>query len=167
MILERLQQQFASEILSHHENLGDLTVVVKKDRLHDLLAFLKTDPGLSFEILMSLCGMDYSTLKGEGEGCEKPRFEAVYHFYSVTQNHRLRLRVKVPETDMTLPTATDLWKSADWHEREAYDFFGFRFEGHPNLRRILLNEGFVGHPLRKDYPMEKRQKIPVPEEKPQ
>jgi NADH-quinone oxidoreductase subunit C len=109
---------------------------------------------------LDVCGVDY--LKAG----DKPRFEVVYHLYSVTNNHRLRLRVKVPEEDMTLPTATDLWKSADWHEREAFDMFGFRFEGHPNLKRILLFDGFEGHPLRKDYPMEKRQKIPVPEEKP-
>lgn len=158
MILEKLQEKFAPEILATHQEKGDLTIIVGKDRLSLILDFLKNDPDLSFEILMSVCGVDYLG--------EKPRFEAVYHLYSVTKNHRLRLRVKVPEEDMKLPTATGLWKSADWHEREAYDMFGFEFVGHPNLKRILLFEGFEGHPLRKDYPMAKRQKIPVPEEKP-
>jgi len=162
MILERLQEKFAPEILSCHQDLGDLTIVVKKDRLHDILESLKTDPDLAFEMLMDVCGADYLAF---GEAAEKPRFEVVYHLYSLSKNHRLRLRVKVPEDDMKVPTAIDLWKSADWHEREAHDLFGLEFVGHPNLKRLLLFEGFEGHPLRKDYPMEKRQKIPVPEEK--
>jgi NADH-quinone oxidoreductase subunit C len=160
VILEKLQEKFASEILASHQEKGELTAIVRKDRIHDLLKLLKDDPELSFEILMDVCGVDYLKLG------ETPRFEVVYHLYSVSKNHRLRLRVKVPEEDMTIASATDLWKSADWHEREAYDMFGFQFTGHPNLKRILLFEGFEGHPLRKDYPMEKRQKIPVPEEKP-
>lgn len=159
MILEKLQERFALEILSTHTDKGDLTVIIKKDRSHEILKFLKEDPELSFEILMDLCGVDYLP-----QGA-KPRFEVVYHLYSVTKNHRIRLRVKVPVDDMKLPTATDLWKSADWAEREAYDMFGFEFVGHPNLKRLLMFEGFEGHPLRKDYPMEKRQKIPVPEGK--
>jgi len=160
MILEKLKGQFSAEIVVTHEDKGDLTVVVRKEKLREILEFLKNDPDLSFEMLMDVCGVDYLPQD------EKPRFEAVYHLYSISKNHRLRVRVKVPEADMTLPSAIDLWKSADWHEREAFDMFGFQFIGHPNLKRLLLFEGFVGHPLRKDYPMEKRQKIPVPEEKP-
>lgn len=159
MTLEKLKHIFASEILGEHENLGDLTLIVKKDRLSDIFSVLKNDPDYSFEALMSVCGVDYLPTG------EKPRFEVVYHFYSFTKNHRLRLRVKIPESDMTLASATSLWKSADWHERETYDMFGFHFEDHPNLRRLLMNEGFVGHPLRKDYAADKRQKIPVPEGK--
>jgi len=160
MILEKLKGQFSAEIVVTHEDKGDLTVIVRKEKLREILEFLKNDPDLSFEMLMDVCGVDYLPQD------EKPRFEAVYHLYSISKNHRLRVRVKVPEEDMTLPSAIDLWKSADWHEREAFDMFGFQFIGHPNLKRLLLFEGFVGHPLRKDYPMEKRQKIPVPEEKP-
>ncbi len=160
MILEKLQENFASEILVTHQDKGDLTVILRKDRIHDVLRFLKEDASLSFEMLADLCGTDYLP-KGE-----KPRFEVVYHLNSLTKNHRLRVRVKVPEEDMTLPTVTDLWGAADWFEREAFDMFGFRFEGHPNLKRLLMFDGFEGHPLRKDYPMERRQKIPIPEEKP-
>ena len=160
MILEKLQEKFGAELLASHQDKGDFVVIVRKDKIHDILECLKNDPELSFEILMDVCGVDYLKMG------EKPRFEVVYHLYSVSKNHRLRVRVKVPEDDMTVPSAIDLWKSADWHEREAFDMFGFQFVGHPNLKRILLFEGFEGHPLRKDYPMEKRQKIPVPEEKP-
>lgn len=159
MLLKKLQGRFASEILETHQDKGDMTIIIRKNQVHDILRYLKEDPELSFEMLMDLCGVDYLKVG------EKPRFEVVYHLYSVTKNHRLRVRVKVSEEEMTLPTATDLWKSADWAEREACEMFGFRFEGHPNLKRLLLFEGFEGNPLRKDYPIGKRQKIPVPSEK--
>lgn len=160
MILKLLQERFPAEILATHQEKGDLTVVIQKGRAHEMLRYLKEDPDLAFEIMMDLCGVDYLTLEKGGA-----RFEVVYHLYSVTKNRRLRVRVKVPEEEMTLPTVTDLWQGADWFEREAYDMFGFRFEGHPNLKRLLLFEGFEGHPLRKDYPIGKRQKIPTPEER--
>jgi len=160
MILEKLQARFATNLLEAFQDRGDYVAVIKKESLHDVLKALKTEPDFSFEILMDVCGVDYLKMGVQ------PRFEVVYQLYSVTKNHRLRVRVKVSEDDMTLPTATDLWKSADWHEREAFDMFGFQFTGHPNLKRLLMFEGFEGHPLRKDYPMAKRQKIPVPEETP-
>lgn len=157
---QRLQENFPSEILSTHQEKGDLAIVIRRDRCHEILQFLKEEPSLLFEMMVDLCGVDYLSLG------LKPRFEVVYHLYSLTHNHRLRVRVKVPEEAITLPTVTDLWKAADWFEREAYDMFGFRFEGHPHLKRLLLFEGFEGHPLRKDYPIAKRQKIPLPEESP-
>lgn len=160
MIIERFQKTFPAEVLSTHQEIGDLTAVVRKDRVHDILKLLKEEPGLSFDLLVDLAGVDYLNWG------EKPRFEVVYHLYSLQHNHRLRLRVKVPEEDMALPTATDLWKAADWFEREAAEMFGFRFEGHPNPKPLLLFEGFEGHPLRKDYPIAKRQKIPIPEKRP-
>jgi len=157
VILEKLQEKFGSEIL---ETDGDVAVIIKKDRCRETLRFLKEDPDFLFEMLMDLCGVDYLPMG------LKPRFEVVYHLYSLTHNHRLRIRVKVSEEDMSLSTVTDLWKTADWFEREAAEMFGFRFEGHPNPKKLLLFEGFEGHPLRKDYPIEQRQKIPVPEVKP-
>ena len=160
MILEKLQQAFPGEILETHDYLADLTVVIRKEKLHLLLAFLKNEPGLEFEMLIDLCGADYLPKVKSGEA----RFELVYHLYSLTHNHRLRVRVKVSAEDMTVPTVTDLWQNADWCEREAFDMFGYQFHGHPNLKRLLMFDGFEGHPLRKDYPIAKRQKIPVPRE---
>ncbi len=161
MILEKLQEKFGSEILETSGSLekSNLVVIIRKDRTHEILKFLKEDASLSFEMLVDLCGVDY--LKKS----EKPRFEVVYHLYSLIRNHRLRLRVKIPEEDAKLKTATDLWRSADWAERETREMFGIDFEGHANPKKLLLFEGFEGYPLRKDYPMAKRQKIPVPEEK--
>lgn len=155
MIADTIQKKFPQEVLIIP---SEGTIVLRKDRCHEIFQFLKEDPDLSFEMLVDLCGVDYLPTG------EKPRFEVVYHLYSLACNHRLRIRVKVPEEDLSLPTVTDLWKAADWFEREAFDMFGFRFEGHPNLKRILMFEGFEGHPLRKDYPIGRRQKIPMPEE---
>src|SRR5438876_76098 len=94
-----------------------------------------------------------------------PRFEVVYQLYSLSLNHRLRVKVPVPEDDPVVPTASGVWKSANWAEREAWDMFGIRFAGHPDLRRILMYPEFEGHPLRKDYPVDKRQPL-VPERDP-
>lgn len=159
MNLSHLQEKFSSEILASHQEKGDLTIIIRKDRCHDLLRFLKEEPEFHFEMMVDLCGVDYLNTG------EKPRFEVVYHLYSLSQNHRLRVRMKVPEEDMKVPTVTDLWKGADWFEREAWEMFGFEFTGHPNLKHLLLYDGFEGHPLRKDYPIGKRQKIPMPEER--
>lgn len=161
MILEKIQAKFPSEILETHQERNELAVVIRKDRVYDFLKFLKEDPELDFDLLMDVCGADYLNLK-TGSG---PRFEVVYHLYSINKNHRLRVRVKVPEDDMKLASVTSLWEAANWSEREAYDMFGFVFEGHPHLKRLLVFEGFEGHPLRKDYPIGKRQKIPTPEER--
>ena len=89
----------------------------------------------------------------------QPRFEAVYHFYSTTHNHRIRLKIKLREQDMVMPSLTVLWPIANWFEREAWDMYGVRYEGHPDLKRILMYEEFVGFPLRKDYPYSKRQPL--------
>jgi len=106
--------------------------------------------------------MDLSAVDYLGQ---EPRFELVAHLYSLTHNHRLRVKTRVPETDPAVSSLTGLWKAANWLEREVWDMFGIRFSGHPDLRRILLYEGFVGHPLRKDYPVNRRQPL-VPERDP-
>ena len=123
---------------------GDLpTFVVDRAELLRLARHLKDDPGLDFKLLADVCGADYA-------GREE-RFEAVYHLYSVTHGHRIRLKVPVREDDPVLPSVYGVWRAADWFEREAFDMFGLRFDGHPNLKRILCHPAFVGHPLRKDY----------------
>lgn len=157
--IDLLKEKFSAEILEVKEDRGETIAVIRKDRCHDILRFLKE--GLSFELLVDLTGIDYLSWGAT------PRFEVVYQLYSLTHDHRMRVRVKVAEESegIILPTVTDLWKGANWYEREAYDMFGFRFEGHPNLKHLLLFDGFEGHPLRKDYPIGKRQKIPSPERK--
>ena len=105
---------------------------------------------------MDLTAVDYLKFPGREDG---PRFDVVYHLYSITHNHRLRLKAALEQDDAVVATATGLWPIANWLEREVWDMFGIRFAGHPDLRRLLLYEEFVGHPLRKDYPMERRQPL--------
>lgn len=157
-LIEKFKIQFGDAILDAHENFGDETIIVKKDRLKEILIASKQNPDLQFDLLMDICGVDYLG--------RSPRFEVVYHLYSVPKNHRIRIKVQVSEEDCKVESCVDLWKSADWFEREAFDMLGIVFEGHPNLKRLLLFEGFQGHPLRKDYPITQRQKIPEPLENP-
>jgi NADH-quinone oxidoreductase subunit C len=113
---------------------------------------LRDAPQASFEQLIDLCGMDYSTY-GDGRW-EGPRFAAVVHLLSISHNHRLRVRVFCPEDDFpVLASVTSLWAAANWYEREAFDLYGIVFEGHDDLRRILTDYGFIGHPFRKDFPL--------------
>lgn len=120
------------------------------DQIGDFLAAVKDDQELYFDMLMDLTVVDWLE--------RKPRFDVVYHLYSVKHNHRLRLKVGVEDGE-AVPTATKLWLIADWLEREMWDLYGIKFSGHPNLKRILLYETFKGHPLRKDYPYDKRQPL--------
>ena len=137
-----------------HAEHGDATVTVERDRVAEALRLLRDDAELAFEMLSDVCAVDYLP--------RNPRFEVVYHLYSVARNHRLRVKVSVPEDDPRVPSVTELYPSADWMEREVWDLYGIRFEGHPDLRRILLYDEFEGHPLRKDYPKEKRQPLVGP-----
>ncbi|HSM12522.1 MAG TPA: NADH-quinone oxidoreductase subunit D [Thermoanaerobaculia bacterium] len=147
------------------------TWVVRRDALRELCSDLRTSPETRFDLLLDLCGVDYPDRAAAGG----ERFDAVYHLYSVPTGRRLRLKVPVPESEPILPSVISVWKGVDWFEREAYDMFGLRFEGHPNLRRILTHEAFQGHPLRKDYDPARRwiltedkvyqPKLEVPEQK--
>ncbi|MBI2081941.1 MAG: NADH-quinone oxidoreductase subunit C [Deltaproteobacteria bacterium] len=158
MILQQLQEKFPLEIIKTGEGYGNLFAFVKKERSHEFFTYLRDEPALKFEFLIDLFGVDRLKLN------ESPRFEVVYQLYSLTHNHRLRVHIKVPEEELVISSVVDLWKAADWSERECWEMFGIRFEGHPNLKHLLLFEGFEGHPLRKDYPINKRQKIPIPGE---
>jgi NADH-quinone oxidoreductase subunit C len=132
--------------------LGELTIVVNAGDLLEVCTTLRDAPGLRFDTLIDLCGLDYS---GHGEGAwDGPRFAAVYHLLSTQLNQRLRLRAFTPDDDLpVLPSATAVWPCANWYEREAFDLFGIVFTEHPDLRRILTDYGFVGHPFRKDFPL--------------
>lgn len=132
----------------------DCCVVVPKAYLHNVVEFLKNDKSADMDMLLDLAGIDYLTYPNH----EGPRFAVSYAFKSVKNpGHRIRLKVLVSEGDLKVPSITDLYASANWLEREVYDQFGIVFEGHPDLRRILNHVEFVGHPLRKDYPAQKRQ----------
>lgn len=140
-----------------HEQHGDATAIIKREDVLDVCRFLKETPSLSFEMLTDECGVDRVSHPDKVE-----RFEVVIHLYSITHNHRVRLRVPVPESDPSMDSLVPLWKGANWFEREIWDMYGIRFPGHPDLRRLLLYDQFQGHPLRKDYPMTKRQPLVGP-----
>ncbi len=133
----------AELVLSVDVAHGELNIVASPDNLIELLTFLRNDPNCGFVNLIDVCGVDYPE--------REERFEAVYHLLSPSQNVRVRVKVSVGE-DQAIPSATAVYPGADWFEREAYDMYGILFSGHPDLRRILTDYGFEGHPLRKDFP---------------
>ena len=155
-ILVDLQARFGAAVIETHDQHGDHTLVVSRGSLIEILRHCRDVPTLAFDVLTDLTAVDYLTFPGREDG---PRFEVVYHLYSLAHNHRLRVKVRVEEDDAVVPTAVPLWPIANWLEREVWDMFGIRFDGHPDLRRLLLYEEFVGHPLRKDYPINRRQPL--------
>jgi NADH-quinone oxidoreductase subunit C len=155
-ILQRLRDRFGASVVDTHQQHGDATAVVERSALPDVLRVCRDEPALGFDVLMDLTAADYLKYPGREDG---PRFEVVYHLYSLPHNHRVRLKTRVDEDDASVPTAVGLWPIADWLEREVWDMFGVRFTGHPDLRRLLMYEEFVGHPLRKDYPINRRQPL--------
>jgi NADH-quinone oxidoreductase subunit C len=156
-LLPRLHETFGDRILSSHDQCGDETIVLRREDLLDVMQQLRDRPEFAFNFLMDETAVDYFG--------QPQRFELVCHLVSLTHGHRLRVKVGVPEDDPVVPSLVPLWKSANWLEREVWDMFGIRFSGHPDLRRILLYPQFVCHPLRKDYPVDKRQPI-IPERDP-
>lgn len=132
--------------------LGEITIVLKAQDYRAAMLELRDHAELRFEQLLDICGVDYSTYRdGLWEG---PRYGIVTHLLSVEKNWRLRVRVFAPDDDMPLvPSVMDIWASANWYEREAFDLFGILFDGHNDLRRILTDYGFIGHPFRKDFPV--------------
>ena len=128
------------------EAFGEVTMIVPRERIVEACRFLKTTPGLEFNLLSDICGAD----RGPEE---EPRFEVNYHLFSTTKYHRLRLKVLLNDEDTHVPTVTGVWRTANWHERETFDMMGVIFDGHPDLRRILLPDDWKGHALRKDFPL--------------
>ncbi len=156
VVLAKLKEKFGDAIVATHSDFGDDTAVVRREQIVPICTFLRDDPDLCFDFAMDLTGVDYLG--------EEPRFEVVYHLYSLNRKHRVRIKARVPEDDPAIDSVVPVWIGIDWYEREAYDMYGIVFRGHPNLKRILMYEGFVGHPLRKDYPKAKRQPTMGPEE---
>ncbi|WP_020203632.1 MULTISPECIES: NADH-quinone oxidoreductase subunit C [Cupriavidus] len=147
-----LEKTLGKRIQKLVEAVGELTLIVKADDYLETALMLRDDPSLRFEQLLDVAGVDYSAY---GDGAwDGPRFAAVTHLLSITHNWRLRVRVFAPDDDVpVVPSLNDVWNSANWFEREAFDFFGIVFEGHNDLRRLLTDYGFVGHPFRKDFPV--------------
>jgi NADH-quinone oxidoreductase subunit C len=182
--IERVKKRFSDAVSGSHAYRGDATLILRRESLLEVARFLKEDPGLQMNFLMDLTAVDYSTFGKRPHPAffassgvrvqssysmpdadpwptppDRARFTVVYHFYSTSHKHRLRLVVPVPETDAEVDSLTSLWPGANWLEREVWDMFGICFRGHPGLKRILMYESFEGHPLRKDYPVKKRQPL--------
>lgn len=165
---ERFKDKLSSSVILH----GELTLEISSQNLLEVCSILKEDNDFKYEMLMDLCGVDYlhygtsewstsqATKSGFSRGVEphpastwiKPRFAVVYHLLSITRNQRMRLKTYTEDPPI-VPSVVPIWNSANWYEREAFDLFGIMFEGHPDLRRILTDYGFVGHPFRKDFPL--------------
>ena len=153
--LHRLLAVHRDAVRATHAQHGDATAIVDPARVVEVLRFLRDDPVCNFDMLSDLCAVDYlGHPDHEGE-----RFEVVYHLFSTHSFQRLRVKAPVPEEPCQIDSCVEVWPAANWMEREAFDLYGIRFRNHPDLRRILLYEEFEGHPLRKDYPKERRQPL--------
>jgi NADH-quinone oxidoreductase subunit C len=151
LTLKKLTERFPGSILETHSYRGDDTAVVKKEDILAICTFLRDDEALFYNFMMDLTAVDYLG--------QDPRFEVVIHLYSLKYNRRVRIKARISETDCSIDSIVPVWPAADWFEREAFDMYGIIFKGHPELKRILLYEEFQGHPLRKDYPLKKRQPL--------
>jgi NADH-quinone oxidoreductase subunit C len=152
-VVEDLKKKFSEKIKEVSVQFGDEILLIERDSLLDIVRFLKDKP-YSYSMLLDLTCVDYQG--------QEPRFEMVYHLYSIPNRRRLRIKARLSEKDLRIDSLTSLWKNANWLEREVYDMFGVHFKGHPDLRRIFMYDGFEGHPLRKDFPLRKRQpRIPL------
>lgn len=145
-VVQKLKEWNASAAAQVVEFRGETTIVVPRQHLISTAELLAGEPSLKFSFLSDLSGVDRFPLE--------PRFEVNYHLLSIEKRLRVRLKVKLSSADPVVHSVTSIWPTANWHEREVYDMFGIQFEGHPDLRRILMPDGWEGHPLRKDYPTE-------------
>ena len=159
-LTDRLPDLLGDALISQSLNLGEVTCEIDPARIADACAKLRDDADLRFETLIDLCGMDYAhwgatddAEESESVGPHGSRFAVVYHLLSIQNNFRLRLRVSLDDAAPAVDSVVEVWPSADWYEREAFDLFGILFHGHPDLRRLLTDYGFIGHPLRKDFPL--------------
>ncbi|MDE0309601.1 MAG: NADH-quinone oxidoreductase subunit C [Acidiferrobacterales bacterium] len=154
-LTQSVQDLLGTDISASVTDVDELTIVVDSERITDICTALRDDDRTRFEQLIDLCAVDYSVY-GEGYPARQwtgSRYAVVYHLLSVSLNHRLRVKVYIDEDHPVVRSVTDIWPAADWFEREAFDLFGILFEGHSDLRRILTDYGFIGHPFRKDFPL--------------
>lgn len=151
LYLTALKDRFGDKVVEIHAQHGDATAVIKRESIIETLVWLRDDEKTLFDLFLDLTAVDYIG--------RKPRFEVVIHLVSIPFRYRVRLKVRLDENDPAMPTITSVYPAANWFERECWDLYGIRFEGHPDLRRMFLQESFVVHPLRKDYPITKRQPL--------
>jgi NADH-quinone oxidoreductase subunit C len=145
-IAEKIKEKFSEEVVDVVDFREQISVIVKRGKVFDILRYLHDDPLLSLDHLQDLTAADYLKKK-------EVRFEVVYNLYSIRYRHKIRIRAQVPEDDPKISSVVPIWAGANWHERECHDMFGITFTGHPDMRRILLPEDWEGYPLRKDYPL--------------
>ena len=145
-IAEKVKENFPEQVVDVAEFRDQVSVIVKRDQIVPILKYLHDDPLLSLDHLQDLTAVDYLKKK-------EVRFEVVYNLYSTKYRHQIRIRAEVPEDSPFISSVVPIWAGANWHERECYDMFGITFNGHPDLRRILMPEDWEGYPLRKDYPL--------------
>lgn len=175
ILASRLRERFAGVVKKCSVVYGEVTFELDRQDLKQVCLALRDEPAFEFKQLMDVCGVDYlhygqaewqttgatsvgfdravTRLTSDGAHSDQPRFAVVYHLLSLSNNQRLRLKVRLPETQLSVDSMVSVWPSANWFEREAYDLFGIVFRGHPDMRRILTDYGFTGHPLRKDFPV--------------
>ena len=144
-ICEKLNAMFGDSVELSSEYRGELTLIVRKSAIVAVCQFLRDDAELRFDSLRDVCGADYYR--------PADRFEVIYNLFSLTTKFRLRLKVRVDESDLHIPTVIGVWPAANWHEREAFDMYGIVFDGHPDLRRMYMPDQFEYFPLRKDFPL--------------
>lgn len=149
------RELFGDAVTAAHEHVGELTLEIRHADVVRVCRALRDDPDLSYAQVIDVCGVDYLDYGRESAQAARvgPRFAVVYHLLSVTHNHRLRLRAFLDEELPIVASVVDVWNAANWFEREAFDLFGIVFDGHPDLRRLLTDYGFVGYPFRKDFPL--------------
>lgn len=146
ILAKRVQEAFPKGFLKAVQWRGDLAVTVARDALHDVARFLHDDPALDFDYIVHVSSVDWPD--------EEERFEVVYEFYSIRRRHRIRVKTRVPESDCVVDSLVDIWRGAEFMEREVFDMMGIRFRNHPDLRRILMPDDYTeGYPLRKDFPL--------------
>lgn len=174
-LLNQLQEHFKEKV-THLHSFDMVTVELSRYHLIEVCQALQSEPSFSFDMLIDLCGVDYldygrsewrthtATATGfsraahydmseQNKVWDKPRFAVVYQLLSLTHNQRIRLKVFLDEAELVVPSVMSIWDAANWFEREAFDLFGIQFDGHPDLRRLLTDYGFKGHPFRKDFPL--------------
>ena len=143
---QKIKEAFPQIVQETRIVLGELTLFIVKEGIVSLCRYLHDDPEMQFNHITDICSLDFPE--------DEERFEIVYHFYSIPENHRIRVKTRVSEEECSLDSITSIWKGANFMEREVYDMMGIRFEHHPDLRRIMMPEDFEGYPLRKDFPTE-------------